>query len=128
MNDKLKRWLSGVVAVLISALLLGPAAARAEKPRIAVLYFENSGNPELEMLKQMEEDMMSRTKFMEKLIEARGEDVSELDLALLERLAHRHNKVTEIFLALKKQIEDAMNPAQQGGETEDRGGKKDGGK
>jgi hypothetical protein len=83
---------------------------------------------ELEMLKQMEEDMMRRTKFMEKLIEARGEDVSELDLALLERLAHRHNKVTEIFLGLKKQIEDALNPTPQAGDGSDKEGRKDGGK
>ena len=80
---------------------------------------------ELEMLKQMEEDMLKRTQFMGKLITARGDDVSEIDLALLERLAHRHNQITEIFLALKKQVEQAMNP--EAGDGEDpKKDKKDG--
>jgi hypothetical protein len=60
---------------------------------------------------------MKRTTFMEKLIETRGENVAELDLALLERLAHRHSRITEIFLELKKQIEQVLNPPQPDGDA-----------
>jgi hypothetical protein len=63
---------------------------------------------ELEMLKQMEEDMMVSTQRMARLFGARGEDLSDLDLALFQRLAHRHNGITEIYLGLKKQIEAAL--------------------
>lgn len=77
------------------------------------------------MLKQMEEDMLKRTRFMEKLISARGDDVSEVDLALLERLTHRHNQITEIFLALKKQVEEALNPQPQGEALPDKDKDKD---
>ena len=79
------------------------------------------------MLKQMEQDMLKRTEFMSKLIEARGDVVSEVDLSLLERLANRHAGVTEIFLALKKQFESMLNP-EQPEETPDPNKKKDGGK
>jgi len=62
---------------------------------------------------------------MEKLISVRGDDVSEVDLALLERLTHRHNQITEIFLALKKQVEEALNPQPQGEALPDKDKNKD---
>ena len=58
---------------------------------------------ELQMLKQLEEDLVGRTKRIEQLFAARGADgVSEVEAALLDRLANRHNSVTQIFLQIKE--------------------------
>jgi len=40
-----------VFLLLLSLLVAAPTVARAEPVKLAVMYFENSGNPELEMLK-----------------------------------------------------------------------------
>ena len=71
---------------------------------------------ELQMLRQMEEDMQVRTRQVERLIQAAGADgVTEFDLALAERLAHQHGALTGIFQQVKAAIEQAM----QAGESED---------
>ena len=71
---------------------------------------------ELEMLLQMEQEMMGRTGQMERLIKARGGDgITELESALIERLANRHNEITQIFLEMKKMVEQTLNPQGQDG-------------
>ena len=81
---------------------------------------------ELQMLKQMEEDMMRRTTFMERVIRVRGDDISDVDLALLQRLGHRHNEISRIFEQLREQMEAAMQ--QPDGQDEEPGAGKDPGK
>ncbi len=78
-----------------------------------------SGIAELQMLKQMEEDMLLRTQYLEKLFSSQTDEFSEIDMALLERHAHRHNEVTKIFLQLKSQIEQSMQPPEDEDEEED---------
>ena len=53
---------------------------------------------------------------MQKLSESRGADgITDLEIALMERMANRHHAVTGIFLQLKAQLEQAM---QQPGEED----------
>lgn len=64
---------------------------------------------ELQMLKQMEEDLLGRTKQMQAVLETRGGDgITDLETTLVERLANRHHAVTRIFMELKAQLETAM--------------------
>lgn len=71
---------------------------------------------ELQMLRQMEEDMRTRTQQMQHLLDAAGADgVTEFDLALSERLAHQHAELTKIFQQIRAAIEQSM---QQGAEDE----------
>lgn len=81
---------------------------------------------ELQMLKQMEQDMLRRTKLVERLIRARGDEVSAVDLALLQRLGHRHNEITRIFEQLRAQMEEAMKPPDQEDAGKDTKKKEDG--
>ena len=75
------------------------------------------------MFKQMEENMLRRTKFMERVTRARGDEVSDLDLALLQRLGHRHNEITRIFEQLRAQMEEAMKPPQDPEDQEGQDGR-----
>ena len=79
----------------------------AKEPLVPVLA-------ELEMLKTMELEMMARTRQMQQLVADRGGDgVTELETVLIERLGHRHHAVTEIFLQLKSQLEQALAPPEE---------------
>lgn len=89
-----------------------PGQNRPARPRLVPILAE------LQMLKQMEQDLMGRTQQMQRLVESRGADgITELETALMERLANRHNSVTRIFLQLKAQLEQAMQqPDAEGSE------------
>src|SRR6185436_19070239 len=65
---------------------------------------------ELQMLKQMEVDMMEQTRQLQSIVAGRGDAISGLETTLIERLASRHNDVTRIFMTLKAQLDQAMQP------------------
>jgi hypothetical protein len=71
---------------------------------------------ELQMLRQMEVDLMEQTRQMQALVAGRGDAISGLETTLIERLASRHNDVTRIFLTLKAQLEQALQPNAGGAE------------
>jgi hypothetical protein len=64
---------------------------------------------ELKMLRQMEQDMLDRTRRIEQLLAAAGADgITATETALIERLGHRHTQITQIFLQIKTMIEQAL--------------------
>ena len=73
---------------------------------------------ELEMLKQLGTDTRDATDNLKTLVEVRGdENISEAEVALIQRLAHRHNEITKLFQQIKAGVEEALG-AMQGGEGE----------
>ena len=75
---------------------------------------------ELEMLKQLGTDTRQATDNLKTLVEVRGEDtISESEVALIQRLAHRHNEITKLFQQIKAGVEEALGAMQgeQGGES-----------
>jgi hypothetical protein len=69
---------------------------------------------ELEMLKQLESDTRRSTEDLQALVELRqGDDVSPAELALVERLLHRHGEVTKLFQQIKQGVEETMQGMQQ---------------
>lgn len=68
---------------------------------------------ELEMLKQLEVDTARATQNLRTLVDARSDDsVSEAEVALIERLGHRHAEVTRLFQQIKAAVEQAMQQMQ----------------
>jgi hypothetical protein len=68
---------------------------------------------ELEMLKQLELDTRRATDDLRTLVELRGGDtISEAEVALVERLAHRHAEVTKLFAQIKAGVEEALQAMQ----------------
>lgn len=64
---------------------------------------------ELEMLKQLGTDTRQATDNLKTLVEVRGEDtISESEVALIQRLAHRHNEITKLFQQIKAGVEEAL--------------------
>lgn len=76
---------------------------------------------ELEMLKQLEKDTATSSQDLQTLISLReGDDVSQAELALVERLMHRHAEITKLFQQIKQGVEQTMEGMQQqDGENED---------
>ena len=71
---------------------------------------------ELEMLKQLGTDTREATDNLKTLVEVRGDEtISESEVALIQRLAHRHNEITKLFEQIKAGVEEALG-AMQGGE------------
>ncbi len=84
---------------------------------------------ELKMLKRMEEEMIKSTEALESILDASGADgISELDTQIAERLANRHNAITEIFGKVKQQLEQALSPPKpdESSEEEEAGKEKKG--
>jgi hypothetical protein len=78
---------------------------------------------ELELLKQLEADTQRATNNLRTLVEARGDEtVSEAEVALIERLAHRHGEVTKLFTTIKQGVEQAMQQMDEEGDGEQGGG------
>ncbi|MCK5941124.1 MAG: hypothetical protein KAI24_04065 [Planctomycetes bacterium] len=76
---------------------------------------------ELEMLKQLGQDTREATENLKTLVEVRGDEtISEAEVAMIQRLAHRHNEITKLFVQIKAGVEEALN-AMQGGEEEQQG-------
>ena len=74
---------------------------------------------ELEMLKNLSGDTKSATDNLKTLVAVRGdESISDAEVAMIQRLAHRHNEISKLFEQIKSGIESAMN---QSGESEEGG-------
>ena len=77
---------------------------------------------ELEMLKKLGIDTRTATDNLRTLVDARGDDViSEAEVALIERLAHRHSEITRLFQQIKAGVEQTMQNMQ--GEEGEEGGR-----
>ena len=83
---------------------------------------------ELEMLKQLEKDTSASSQDLQTLISLReGDNVSQAELALVERLMHRHGEITKLFQQIKAGVEETMQGMQQqDGDTADPHGGDDG--
>jgi hypothetical protein len=76
---------------------------------------------DLEMLKSLGGDTKEAMENLKVLVEVRGdESISEAEVAMIQRLAHRHNEITKLFEQIKAGVEEAMG-AQGGGEEEEGG-------
>ena len=76
---------------------------------------------DLEMLKSLGGDTKEAIENLKVLVEVRGdESISEAEVAMIQRLAHRHNEITKLFEQIKAGVEEAMG-AQGGGEEEEGG-------
>jgi len=69
---------------------------------------------ELEMLKTLLEDTSRATNDLHVLISSRSdENITESEVALVERLAHRHAEITKLFVAIKTAVEETMQAMEQ---------------
>ncbi|MFT4512455.1 MAG: hypothetical protein ACI89X_000504 [Planctomycetota bacterium] len=76
---------------------------------------------DLEMLKSLGGDTQEAMENLKMLVEVRGdESISEAEISMIQRLAHRHNEITKLFEQIKVGVEEALN-AQGGGEEEEGG-------
>ncbi len=76
---------------------------------------------ELELLKQLGVDTRRATDNLRTLVEARGDEViSDAEVAMIERLAHRHNEITKLFQQIKAGVEETLQ-GMQGNEGEEGG-------
>jgi len=79
---------------------------------------------ELEMLKKLEQDTRRATLELRTLLELRsGDDVTDAEVALLERLAHRHGEITNLFGQIKAGVEETMQAMDADNEESDDGGR-----
>ena len=80
------------------------------------------------MLKQLEKDTSASSQDLQTLISLReGDNVSQAELALVERLMHRHGEITKLFQQIKAGVEETMQGMQQqDGDTADPHGGDDG--
>lgn len=77
---------------------------------------------DLEMLKSLGGDTKEAMQNLTMLVEVRGDEaISEAEVSMIQRLAHRHNEITKLFVQIKAGVEEAMN-AQGGGDEEEEGG------
>jgi hypothetical protein len=68
---------------------------------------------ELEMLKSLQLDTAKTTDNQRLLIEARSDEViSEAEVALVERLSHRHAEISRLFAQIKAGIEQTLQQGQ----------------
>jgi hypothetical protein len=75
---------------------------------------------ELEMLKQLGIDTRRATDDLRALVEARGDEtISETEVALIQRLGHRHGEITKLFQQIKAGIEQALQQMQGGDEEQE---------
>ena len=65
---------------------------------------------ELRMLKNLEEDVLTRTEEFGRRLEILGEDPDPFALEELLRLAHRHNRITELFQEFMKRLGHSTEP------------------
>ena len=78
------------------------------------------------MLKTLEQDTRRATDNLRTLLELRsGDDITEAEASLVERLAHRHAEVTKLFEQIKAGVEETLQQMQ--GESGD-GNDEDGGR
>ena len=66
---------------------------------------------DLQLLKTLERDVQERADQLQFLIETSvGDDITEAETDLIERLAGRHAEVTKLFMTLKAQVESTLEP------------------
>ncbi len=76
---------------------------------------------DLEMLKSLGGDTREATENLKTLVGVRSdESISEAEVAMIQRLAHRHNEITKLFEKIKAGVEEALNA--QGSAEEEEGG------
>jgi len=76
---------------------------------------------ELKMLRKLEEKTAEQIRQMEVLLQGRSDDISEVDARLIERLANRHNEINSVFKNIKSQLEQALQPPQEGESNQENG-------
>jgi hypothetical protein len=77
---------------------------------------------ELEMLKKLGIDTRRATDNLRALVDARGDDtITAAEVALIQRLSHRHGEITRLFQQIKQGVEQAMQ-AMQEQDHDDQGG------
>lgn len=77
---------------------------------------------ELEMLKSLQLDTAKATENQRVLIEARSDEmISEAEVALVERLSHRHAEISRLFAQIKAGIEQTLQQGQGGDENHEPG-------
>lgn len=77
---------------------------------------------ELEMLKNLDGDTQVAAENLRTFVEVRSDEtISEAEVAMIQRLAHRHNRITKLFSQIKAGVEEALNQM-NGGEGEEEGG------
>lgn len=77
---------------------------------------------DLQMLKQLELDTRRGGEELKLLTDLRGDaGISDAEVALIERLSHRHGEVTTLFQQIKAQMEQALQQQEQqdGGDGND---------
>ncbi|MBL8730728.1 MAG: hypothetical protein JNM25_20080 [Planctomycetes bacterium] len=78
---------------------------------------------ELEMLKKLGTDTRRATDNLRALVDARGDDtITEAEVALIQRLSHRHGEITKLFQQIKQGIEQAMQAMQEQNQDDQGGG------
>jgi len=76
---------------------------------------------ELEMLKNLDIDTKEAADNLRAFVEVRSDEtISDAEVAMIQRLAHRHNEITKLFAQIKAGVEEAMS--QMGGGEEEEGG------
>ena len=74
------------------------------------------------MLKNLGNDTKDAMGNLRELVEVRGdENISDAEVAMIQRLAHRHNEITKLFVQIKAGVEEALNAMKGGSEEEDGG-------
>jgi len=76
---------------------------------------------ELEMLKNLDVDTKEAAENLRTFVEVRADEtISEAEVAMIQRLAHRHNEITKLFVQIKAGVEEALkqntNEQEEGGD------------
>lgn len=75
---------------------------------------------ELEMLKRLGTDARKTADNLQRLIEVRGDEtITDAEVALIERLSHRHAEVTKLFQQIRSGIEEMLQSMQDQEGSED---------
>lgn len=72
---------------------------------------------ELEMLKNLDVDTKDAAENLRTFVEVRADEtISDAEVAMIQRLAHRHNEITKLFEKIKAGVEETLNQMNGGGE------------
>ena len=78
---------------------------------------------ELKLLKQLEDDLHARSEQIEKLMAARTGESGTVEAEMMDKLANRQNRITSIFLELKRQLDEMLRDPGEGEPQEPRKGR-----
>ena len=66
------------------------------------------------MLKSLGQDTRNATENLQTLVEVRGDEtISEAEVAMIQRLHHRHSQITRLFEQIKAGVEQALQAGQE---------------